>query len=103
MAQWGQTAAGTASEPQSVPSLQQGNQMAESTPDKVARLCKQFFLRPVNNAVDSPQEYPRDDSDKPAWDMSVGVDTISSIILLLPSSKAPGPSGITNGFLKMLG
>ena len=28
---------------------------------------------------------------------------VSSIISSLPSSKAPGPSGITNGFLKMLG
>ena len=103
MARWGQMAAGTASEPQSVPSLQQGNQMVESTPNKVALLHKQFFPRPVNNTVDKSQDYPRDNSDEPAWGMSVGVDTVSSIILLLPSGKAPEPSGITNSFLKMLG
>ena len=86
-----------------MPSLQQGNQMAESTPNKVALLCEQFFPRPANDTIDKPQDYPRDDDNKPAWGMSVGVDTVSSIILLLPSSKAPGPSGITNSFLKMLG
>ena len=77
--------------------------MVESTPDKVALLCKQFFLRPANDAIDKSQDYPRDNSDEPAWGMSVRVDTVSSIILSLPSGKAPGPSGITNSFLKMLG
>ena len=77
--------------------------MVESTPDKAALLCKQFFPRPANNTIDKPQDYPRDNSDELAWGMSVGVDMVSSIILSLPSGKAPGPSGITNSFLKMLG
>ena len=75
----------------------------ESTPNKVALLHKQFFPRPVNNAADKPRNYPRGDGDELAWDMSVGVDTVSSIISSLPSGKAPGPLGITNSFLKMLG
>ena len=39
----------------------------------------------------------------PAWETSVSVDTVSAVISSLASNKAPGISGVTNGFLKMMG